>query len=248
MRRAVVVLLVLLLAGLLKLPVERALASRRPGASVADTSRAQNFRGQVGQLSLAATLGGFRSVAADLLYLRAHLAWERTDWSRLVFLFEQITTLQPHRLLYWETGAWHMAWNAGTAALNDPAEPRQSLRVQAQRRYFDLARAFLERGIQLNPDRPQLYEALARLYREKYQDHLRASEYFSLAAARPGAPGYLRRFAAYELSYCAGREPEAYSQLRALHDEGEHERLPTLIRRLKFLEETLKLPVDQRIP
>ncbi len=44
----------------------------------------------------------------------------------------------------------------------------------------------------------------------------------------------------------AGRE--AYERLHQLYSAGERERLPTLIKRLKFLEEKLNIPVDQRIP
>ena len=141
-----------------------------------------------------------------------------------------------------------MAWNASVAALNDPAQPRQALRVKAQREYFALGKDFLERGIRNNPDRPQLYEALARLYREKYHDHERAAEYFAEAARRPGAPSYDKRFSAYELSYCEGREREAYERLHELYLAGENERLPTLITRLKFLEDKLNIPNEQRIP
>src|SRR5207302_10411046 len=141
-----------------------------------------------------------------------------------------------------------MAWNASVAAMNDQTQPRFALRVKAQREYFALGRDFLERGIQNNPDLPQLYESMARLYKDKYQDHARASEFFAKAAALPGAPSYDKRFSAYELSYCEGREREAYERLRALYDGGEKERLPTLIKRLKFLEDKLNVPQDQRIP
>src|SRR6202011_6033107 len=163
-------------------------------------------------------------------------------------LFRQATTLQPRAILFWDMAAWHMAWNASMAALNDPMQPRLALRVKAQREYFALGRDFLERGIQNNPDRPQLYESLARLYREKYKDHERAAEFFGKAAALPGAPGYDKRFAAYELSYCDGREQEAYWALQRLYDMGEQERLPTLITRLKAMEEKLDIPREQRIP
>jgi len=59
---------------------------------------------------------------------------------------------------------------------------------------------------------------------------------------------YNRRFSVYELSYCEGREREAYERLRRLYDEGQKERLPTLITRLKFLEDKLEIPQEQRIP
>jgi uncharacterized protein HemY len=150
--------------------------------------------------------------------------------------------------MFWDMAAWHMAWNASAAAMDDPHQPRLALRMKAQREYFDLGRDFLERGIKNNPDQPQLYEALARLYRDKYFDHAHAAEFFDKTAAKPDAPSYARRFAAYELSYCEGREREAYDRLHELYSKGERQRLPTLIKRLKFLEEKLNVPLDQRIP
>ena len=91
-------------------------------------------------------------------------------------------------------------------------------------------------------------EALARLYKEKYKDHERAAEYYAKAATLPEAAPWDRRFSAYELSYSEGREREAYERLRSLYDEGKKERLPTLIKRLNFLEDKLAIPEDQRIP
>jgi uncharacterized protein HemY len=166
----------------------------------------------------------------------------------MLWLFRQVTALQPHVLLFWDTAAWHMAWNASVAAMNDSNQPRQALRVKAQREYFAIGKEFLERGIKNNPDRPELYEALARLYKEKYKDHGRAAEYYAKASTLPEAAPWDRRFSAYELSYTEGRERDAYERLRSLYDEGEKERLPTLIKRLKFLEDKLAIPPDQRIP
>jgi hypothetical protein len=206
------------------------------------------LREQVGQLGFVAALSGFRSLIADVLFLKAEMAWEQAQWGRVSLLFRQITTLQPRALLFWDMAAWHMAWNASTAARNDPAQPRLAFRIKAQREYFHLGRDFLERGIKNNPERPQLYEALARLYRDKYEDHEHAAEFFAKAATLPGAPGYVRRFAAYELAQCPGREREAYDQLRTIYDSRKTERLPTLIRRLKELEIRLDIPLDERIP
>ena len=248
MKRAALVIITLLACGAAKLPAEHALFTARAQHHLISIPLNLDLREQVGQLGFVAALSGFRSVVADFLFIQAHIAWERTEWSRMLLLFRQVTTLQPRSILFWDTAAWHMAWNAGTAALNDPAQPRLALRLKAQREYFDLGRDFLERGIRNNPERPQLYEAMARLYRDKYKDHANAAAYFDQTADKPGAPRYAKRFAAYELSYADGREREAYDRLRQLYDAGEQERLPTLIRRLKFLEEKLDIPVAQRIP
>jgi hypothetical protein len=248
MSRALFALAAILVFGVLKLPAERALASRHRQSHFADAELNLDLREKVGQLGFVAALSGFRAVLADFLFIQAHVAWERTEWGRVLLLFRQITALQPHVTLFWDMAAWHMAWNASAAAMNDPSQPRLALRVKAQREYFAIGKDFLERGIRNNPDNPKLYESMARLYREKYDDHARASEFFRKAADCPGAPSYDKRFSAYELSYCQGWESQAYLQLRRLYDEGERERLPTLIKRLKYLEEKLNIPRDQRIP
>ena len=246
--RILLVLVIAVTLGAIKLPFERRLAATHQQLRFHSTELNLDLRDQIGQLGFIAALSGFRSLVADVLFLQAHAAWERTEWGRVLLLLRQVTTLQPRSTLFWEMAAWHMAWNASVAALNDPTQPRQALRVKAQREYFALGKDFLERGIRNNPDRPQLYEALGRLYRDKYHDHERASEYFAAAARRPDAPSYDKRFSAYELSYCAGREREAYTRLHKLYLAGEQERLPTLITRLKFLEDKLNIPREQRIP
>ena len=246
--RTAVVLAVLIGLGMLKLPVERNLEALHRQEHFHGVEFNLDLREKLGQLGFVAALSGFRAIVADALLIQAHAAWENTEWGRMLLLFRHITTLQPRVLLFWDTAAWHMAWNASVAAMNDRTQPRLALRVKAQREYFALGKDFLERGIQNNPDRPDLYEALARLYKEKYKDHERAAEFYAKAAALPGAPTFDRRFSAYELSYCEGREREAYERLRRLYDEGPQERLPTLIKRLKFLEEKLGIPQEQRIP
>jgi hypothetical protein len=248
MTRVIFAFAILVAFGVIKLPAERALFVQHRQLHLGDVKLDLSLREQIGQLGFVAALSGFRAVVADVLFIQAHVAWERTEWGRLLMLFRQVTTLQPRVVLFWDMAAWQMAWNASVAAMNDPSQPRQALRIKAQRECFAVGKDFLERGIKNNPDQPKLYESLARLYRDKYNDHVRAAEFFSKAAALPGAPSYDRRFSAYELSYCEGREREAYERLRNLYDEGEKERLPTLIKRLKFLENKLAIPMEQRIP
>ena len=248
MTRVLLTLTAIFIFGALKLPPERALVLEKRQFNFVEPGFNLDLREKIGQLGFVAALSGFRAVLADFLFVKAHIAWERADWGRVLFLFRQITSLQPHVPLFWDTAAWHMAWNASAAALNDPSQPRQMLRIKAQRDYLALGKDFLERGIKNNPRNPKLYESMAMLYRDKYNDHARASEFFRKAADCPGAPAYDKRFSAYELSYCEGWEPQAYIQLRRLYDEGEQERLPTLIKRLKYLETRLNIPKEQRIP
>jgi hypothetical protein len=247
-KRGAIVILAMLAFGAIRWPIEHALLDTQQRCHFRGVDFNLGLREQVSQVGFVAALSGFRSLVADALFIQAHVAWERTQWSRVLLLFRQATTLQPRAVLFWDMAAWHMAWNASTAALNNPTQPREALRIKTARDYFELGKDFLERGIRNNPDRPELYEALARLYRDKYEDHARASEFFAKAAELPGARNYSRRFAAYELAQCPGRERAAYDQLRGLYDRGEQERVPTLLRRLKELEIKLNIPPDQRIP
>lgn len=248
MIRGAIIGALLLLFGALRLPIESSLTERHRSAYFHQARLGLDLREQIGQLGFLAALSGFRSLVADVIFIQAHVAWERTEWGRVLLLFREATTLQPRSILFWDMAAWHMAWNASVAALHDRSLPNDLMRRKAQREYIDLGKDFLERGIKNNPDRPQLYESLARLNKEKLQNHAAAAKYYTRAAALSGAPEYDKRFAAYELSYAPGHEREAYQELRRLYDLGEHERLPTLLSRLKILEEKLQIPLYERIP
>ncbi len=248
MTRMATVILGVVLFGAARLPMEHSLSNSHRNLHFRAVDFNLDLREQLGQLGFVAALSGFRSLVADALFIEAHVAWERTEWGRVLLLFRQVTTLQPRAILFWDMAAWHMAWNASTAAMNDRTQPRLALRIKAAREYFQLGKDFLERGIRNNPERPELYEALARLYRDKYEDHERAAEFYAKAAALPGGHSYARRFAAYELAQSPGREREAYRNLRALYDSGEQERLPTLLRHLKELEIKLAIPPEEKVP
>jgi hypothetical protein len=238
-------LLALILAGMapVKIGLESSMDLQRgPGAPLG-----LDLRERIGQSAFVAVLGGFRSVIADLLFIDGHAAWERTDWTHLLLRMRQVTELQPHVVLFWDMAGWHMAWNASIASTEDRSKPPFA-RQRAALQYIELGRDFLLRGIAHNPGNPQLYEALARLYRDRLHDHARASENFYKASQLPGCASYDERFAAYELSYCEGREDQAYEWLRRLYLRGEKQRLPTLINRLRVMEEKLALPPEQRIP
>src|SRR5437667_6373465 len=121
--RLLLVVVTLIVIGAIKLPVERDLAVIHRQEHFRGVEFNLDLREQLGQLGFIAALSGFRSIVADVLFMQAHVAWERTEWSRVLLLFRQITTLQPHAILFLDMGAWHMAWNASVAAMNDRSQP-----------------------------------------------------------------------------------------------------------------------------
>ena len=144
--------------------------------------------------------------------------------------------------------AWHMAWNASTAALNDRNVSRGS-RFAHQRRSANisqLGKDFLERGIRNNPERPQLYEALARLYRDKYKDHARASEFFAKAAEQPGAHELCETFRRLRAPNAEGASAKPTRQLRAFTTRRARTAPDLDPARLKYLEDQLNI-LQQRV-
>lgn len=247
MKTRVLALAIIAVFGLARLHFEQRLTEQHRRAFFHQARVDLDTRQQVGQLGFVAALSGFRALLADILWIQAHSAWERTEWGRMKLLFDTVTSLQPRALLFWDVAAWHMAWNASVAARDDPKQPREALRIKAQREYFKLGEDFLLRGIKNNPDRPLLFDRLGMLYRDKFNDPCKAFEAYDKCASLPNPPGYVRRFAAYELSKCPGHEQEAYERLVALYQEGQDERVGTLLTRLQELQEKLSVPPERRI-
>ena len=246
-RRITLFLSVLLLFGAARLPLERAITAEHRAAFFHGAKFDLHLREQIGQGAFIAALSGFRSVVADFFWISTHPAWQRTEWGRMAALYNSMTALQPRMTMFWEDAAWQMAWNAARSARDNPYQPRLGLRVRAEKQYVQLGREYLERGIRYNPDRYILFDRLGHLLREKVKDHAAAAAAYTKAASFSDAMPYERRFAAYELSFCEGREAEAYAELKRLYLRGKPERLPTLLLRLKAMEEKLRVPPEQRV-
>lgn len=222
--------------GWLKAPAERGLLRTQRSAGFQLASLSLDARAQLGQGGFVAALSGFRALMADLLWIQAGTAFERTEWSRMQLLMHTATRLQPRAVLFWEMAQAHMAYDAATAMrIDDDKQPSPALRRKAELQFIHIGETFLKDGIAFNPDSSRLWEKLGDLYSRRLYTHLQAHEAYVEAARRPGAMSYLRRFSAYELARIPGREADAYQALKALYDEGEAQRLPTLLRLLDAL-------------
>src|SRR4051812_38609326 len=75
-------------------------------------------------------LGGFRALAADLVWLRAYVAWERHDAAATEALIKLTTTLDVRCLRFWISGARIMAyeipnWRVEISANAGPIEQKR---------------------------------------------------------------------------------------------------------------------------
>ena len=247
MKPRLISLLILLAFGAARMHFEQALTEEHRAAYFHGARLNLDLRQQLGQMGFLAALSGFRATVADVEWIEAHSAWERVEWGRMKLLFDTVTSLQPRCTMFWDMAAWHMAWNASVAAREDRRQPREALRIRAEKEYIQVGEDLLMRGIQNNPDKGFLYEKLGTLYDMKMHDPCRAADFYAKAATFSDSLPYVKRLAAFRLAECPGHDEEAYAKLVALYNLGKDERVPTLLTKLHELEEKLSVPPERRI-
>ncbi len=245
MKGRILGILVLLAWGIVKFPIEARLEKRMQDKRLGGYQPSASLRQQAGQAGFIAALGGLRAAMADILWIRAHMAWQEVQYGRMKLLFDTCTAMQPRRVSFWDISAWHMAWNGAAHIQN--SEPDPVAQKAKMREFFRLGEDYLLRGIENNPESWELFDRLGMLYRDKFKDMEKAASAYENASQRPGHLEYTRRFAVYNLAEVPGREREAYEKLMSLFHESEHEWLPTLFRQIQKLEARLAIPDEQRI-
>ena len=166
---------------------------------------------QIGQTGAAVVLGGLRSLIAAVLNLQAYGAFEEEDWVKLEQLYEVVVTLQPDNIYYWETGAWHLAYNAYhdfkyKLGLSD------SRRRLKQQEYQLKGEEMLLRGTKEAPDELSLWQELGRLYSNNYKpyDFPKSAKYLKRATECTKATDRIKREYFYTLGRVRGAEEEAW--------------------------------------
>lgn len=209
----------------------------------------RQMRDVMGQGLAIGLLAGFRGVVADFVWLQSQGYWEHKEWLRQYRDLELTTTLQPQSILFWDVGAWHMAWNIGYAVSVDPANRTKAEGLKRQHAWHERAQEFLERGIENVPNRYDLYFALGWLYLHKFHDDCRAEQALRKAAEFKEAPVYVGRVHAQALQKC-GMLTEAYEYWRTAwlqKPTGIRQEWNVVEREIRRLEEQLNIPDEKRI-
>jgi tetratricopeptide (TPR) repeat protein len=249
MRRNVIVVLVLVVPAMGLVPLEKRIHTERNRLKYGSAKAALSLRDRITQNMAIALLAGFRGIVADFTWIQSHGYWEKKQWLRQYLDLETVVMLQPQSVLFWDVGAWHMAWNIGYAVRVDTNNITQAQGLMRERLWHERAADFLLRGIENIPNRYDLYFKLGWLYHEKFKDNCAAAEYFGKAARFADAPSYSGRFYARALEKC-GRPQEAYEYWKMLwqHDRGNpHQSWNVVEREMKRMEDQLNIPNDQRV-
>ncbi len=130
-------------------------------------------------------LGGFRGIAADILWLRCDMYFHKGQWYKILPLYRTITFLQPHFIQAWSIAGWHMAYNIYHEA-----------KVADKEKWLEAGLNFLKEGIINNPHRYELYFETGWTYFHKAENYEEAIKYFRRAIRFPH-PDYIDRMIAH---------------------------------------------------
>lgn len=251
--KLLVVLVALVVAGVAKLPLERGIASDLREQRLLPLPLDLETREQLGQTSFAIVLGGLRSVVAAMLNLTAHNHWEAQEWFDLEQDYRAITTLQPNVRYYWETAAWHLAYNAYADYGDKPGIP-EARRRTLQREFLRKGISFLEQGVRNLPEDWRMWEALAGIHRDphKESDLSAAAEAYEGALRCEGVPQRVRRFYFYALILLPDRGEDAWTAVQELWARESNRRFPSIrsqyyVLRHANVPENIRGPLDETI-
>lgn len=160
---------------------------------------------------VAGILGGFRGVAANMLWMKSDEYWHGGKVDRMLPLLDAITMLDPHFIDSWRIYAWHIAYNMSV-------EPEVAGNPEKVQQCYDGGLEILRRGIQWNKDKYELYFEMGWTLYDKLGDYEEAAKCFRLADEQrnaPRDPNYLLRMMghAYERIPDVDRALAAYGEL-----------------------------------
>jgi hypothetical protein len=228
LRRLTAAATVLVVAGIVRMPVEQALTKELREQGMLSEPLNIETRKKVGQGFWAVSLGGLRTLVSTVLNLRAFAFFENQRWIQLSDTYDTIVQLAPNTEYYWDTGSWHMAYNAAAYYQNSSELPE--LRRRAEwRQWIERGTAFLEEGTRQNPDSWYLWSRLAWLYADpnKLIDYEKSAAAYDRSIAAGNALPFIRNGAAYALARVPGKEAEALERVRELR-ESPRGRVPTM--------------------
>jgi tetratricopeptide (TPR) repeat protein len=185
-------------------------------------------RDKIGQTSSAVALGGLRTLVATFLNIRAFSYFETKRWDELAETYDVIVDLAPQTPYYWETGGWHLAYNAASDYRYDSTLPALRRR-EAWQDSISRGRVFFERGVRTNPDDWEISAGLGRLLSDpnKQLDFPAATAAFKAAVASGKAPPFMRRSQLFAMARSPGQEAESLSMARQLFSDSSN-RVATL--------------------
>lgn len=256
-RKIAVIAAVFIVTGLLRAPWESSLESRLTAAGLLREPPPDiDWRQRLRQETLAALFGKFRPIMAIYWTLIGMEDWADKDWPGVEKNFRMATDLDPDDVDLWVFAIWMLETNAASYWIMREDKP-ETVREAKAMQWVLKGLGVADRSLQYHPESAKLLSQTAKVYHDKMKLPCEAAAYYKRARDGDSPLGFLTRFYPYALALCPGSEEEAFEILMELYREERTtvagttvhpHRVPTLIKRIKMLEEELNVPIADRIP
>lgn len=248
LRKALIIALVLLGFGLALQPFDHALRKEMEQEGLLYPPLDLDTKEAIGQVSLAISLGGLRSLVASIMNLTVASDWEKQEWFEIEKKCRTIVVLQPKTRYYWQNAAWHLASNAWADYEDKPglAEAQRRLR---QRAFLDKGIEFLQHGVENNPQDSKLWFDLAYLYENPHRppnDLPASAKAYEGALACENAHSMLTRRLFYVLARIPERQADAYRMSKDLLAHPDHSRVTSVRTQSWALQERFASAEDKK--
>lgn len=214
----------------------------------------REVEGALGQGLIIGLIGGFRTVIADFLFIRANTFWEKRDRPNTEAMLNLVTAIDPRPMFFWLNGARMMAYDMPAWEIRDLGgfgEVPKSVEEKIKAEYAQLGLDFITRAEAFHSDDYRVPLEKAQIYLNRLNDTEAAAIYYKEVSEREGAPYFANRIYA-EMLKRSGRPEEAYQYLLDLYPT-----LPTddfrasqdvVLERIRDLEDQLNIPSFSRFP
>ena len=190
-------------------------------------------------------LGGFRTLVADVMWLRMHEAWMDKDLAETEALINLTVLIDPRPFTFWQAGShtiafdmpvWRIRQGGGESIM--PESLQSTIREEQGLRSV----RFLEQGAAIHPDDPRFPIEIGKIYLNAVKDEAKTIEYFRKAWEMPNRPYYIGRLLARVLEN-AGQPREAlevlYQDYERLPKDDPEAFIPLVLERIAELERAL---------
>ncbi len=234
-----------LLIGWAVAPLDRSIAEKLGQNSEVETLR--NLDSQFGQGLSVAILGGYRSVAANLVWLSMNRNWEQRDLAGTLGKLAFATSIDPRPELFWLNGSRIIAndmptWIVGMGNSDSLTHSTEGMAIASQ--FAHRALGFLEGSRVYHEQNPKIYIEEAMILWRKANDLESAVNRFERAISIKNAPYYAYRIFA-ELLVKLDRKEEALKLLEThyetLPDDSIEAMKPVVADRIRNLRRELEI-------
>lgn len=208
----------------------------------------QSRQSQTSEGLVLATLGGFRSIMADIQWLKTMNSWEKEDKEKTIGGIQFTVALDPRPTFFWLNGGRMLAYDMRhwDSDLFENSKERRKEEI----RLANMAIDFLNLAIQYHPETVSFPIEIAHIYLNRLGNLELAAQYYHKAYTEyEDSPYYVGRLYSLILAQM-GEYNKAYDFLTRVYNE-----LPSgdiyankhiVLSRIRTLEKKLNLPKEKR--